>query len=215
MKLAKLIPHTSEWTGVPEAQVRTVVRALRPAGLISSAGQNPNGADMSADDKINLLLGVCGVEIANRAAEYVRVWRQVIRIDSEVKGDPFAFTQARNVTDFFVALVTKDLSGGALDEWLKEKNTNRGQVTLDFYVDECVLTLVVSRLVKFSDPKAPHVQKTATESLEVRFIPPAPGGEHDFIFGNRKQSFKAASKLIRRLDAANIRGWGTCLTDAT
>lgn len=77
MKLSDLIPHTSTWVGIPEAQIRTVVRALRPAGLLSTAGQNPLGAEMTDDDKINLLLGVCGVEIANRAAEHVRVWLKV------------------------------------------------------------------------------------------------------------------------------------------
>jgi hypothetical protein len=74
MKLAQLIPHTSEWLGIPGAQVRTVARVLQPAGLISSIGRNPRGAEMTTSDKINLLLGVCGVEVANRAAVEVPHW---------------------------------------------------------------------------------------------------------------------------------------------
>ncbi len=212
MRLSDLIPHTSAWTGIPETHVNTVARALRPTGLLSTAGKGPRAAEMTTDDKINLLLGVCGVEVANRAAEHVRVWRQLIRITSHTD-DPFAFTKSTTVKDFFVDLITKDLNGGALDAWLKEEGTQKGEVVLDFYVDQGVLTLVVSRLVHFADPERPDFKKTATESLETRFIPPPPYGETDFILGFRQRGYKAGSQLIRRLDAKNLRGWGTCLTD--
>lgn len=211
MKLSKLIPHTSEWTGVHEAQVRTVVRALRPAGLISSAGQNPNGAVMTTDDKINLLLGVCGVEVANRAAEHVRIWRKLFRITSHTD-DPFAFTKSTTVKDFFVDLITKDLNGGALDQWLAEEGTQAGQVVLDFYVDAFAFTIVVSRLIPLDGKRTADPRKVATQSIEVRFIQ-APPGSPDVVYGLREQGYKAGSTLIRRLNAENIRGWGTCLTD--
>lgn len=220
MKLSKLIPHTSAWIGIPEAQVRTVVRALRPAGLISSAGQNPQGADMTTDDKINLLLGVCGVGIANRAAEHVRVWRQLIISTDD---DRFAFTRAKTVKDFFVGLITEDLNGGALDVWLKESDDSfdrykqlkahpRHEMTLDFYVDAFWLTLVVSRTIldQEANPKV-ALERARTESIKTRAI-----ATFELFSESRDlhdKGYKAGSQLIRRLNAENIRGWGTCLTD--
>jgi hypothetical protein len=205
MKLSDLIPHTSNWTGVPVTHVNTVARALRPAGLLSSAGNNPRGAEMTVDDKLNLFLGVCGVEIANRAAEHVRVWRRLVRYSPD-SNHPFAFTKAKTVKDFFVDLITKDMNGGPLDVWLEKapgpKAAIRHRITLDFFIDEFTFTIVVSRFVG-----------SKADTIEVTFLQPPPGGEHDYAYGGRDEGYEAGSKLIRRLDAKNIRGWGTCLLE--
>lgn len=209
MKLADLIPHTSEKLRIAQSQVRTVAYEMRPAGLITSGGRGAGGAAMTDDDKINLLLGVCGVEVAKRAAEHVRVWRKLVRFDNATGDDRFAFTRSQNVKDFFVGLIREDLNGGALDAWLKEtgdefdhvkggKAAIRHEMTLDFYVDEFNLTLAVSRHRVY-----PH-ERTNADTIEVRFIQMLDDG-----FVPRKPG----SQLIRRLDADTIRGWGTCLTD--
>ncbi|MGY3120361.1 hypothetical protein ACVWXQ_004298 [Bradyrhizobium sp. S3.14.4] len=172
---------------------------------------------MTADDKINLLLGVCGVEIANRAAESVRVWQRLVRADSSTGDKRFAITRARSVKDFFVGLITKDLNGGALDTWLREtgdafdrvkgmKVAVRHHIMLDLYVDEFELTFVVSRnRIHTND-------RTEADTISVRFLQPPPGAESEFVYGLRSKGYKAGSKLIRRLDDENIRGWGACLT---
>lgn len=221
MRLSDLVPHTSTWLGVPEAQVKTVARVLQPAALISSAGKNPRGVEMTTEDKINLFLGVCGVEIANRAAEHVRVWRRLIR--TSLPADPkFAFQRATNVQDFFVDLITKDLNGGALSVWLKEADDasiaemkSRGgpshlvgkdhAVTLDFYVDEFSLTLIVSRYA--------GKQQSTADIMKVSFGQAPPGEEHEYKIPPQDQSYRARSHLIRRLTEENLRGWGTCLND--
>src|SRR6266566_8423508 len=142
MRLSELIPHTSAWTGIPETQVKTIARVLQPAGLISSAGKNPRGVEMTLDDKINLFLGACGVEVANRAAEHVRIWRRLIRMTGKSE-HKFAFLRSKTVRDFFFDLITKDLNGGPLDAWLKEADdaydsipgataVPRHRITLDF-----------------------------------------------------------------------------------
>jgi hypothetical protein len=221
MRLSELIPHTSDWTGIPLAQVRTVARVLQPAGLISSAGRNPRGAETTVDDKINLLLGVCGVEIANRAAEHVRVWRRLIRWGGE-SAHKFAFLQSKTVRDFFFDLITKDLNGGALEAWLKEaddaydaipdlKAAPRHQITLDFYVDEFSLILTVSRFISDFSHISPTLRQSSADMIAVEFTQPIPSVEHEFQQPREKAGYRAPSQLIRRLHADNLRGWGACL----
>ena len=210
MKLSKLIPHTSEWLGIPKPTVESVAKYLRPAGLLSSGGRGPGGAEMTVDDKINLFLGVCGVETANRAAEHVRIWRDLIRI-SDPNDKRFAFLQSNTVRDFFFDLITKDLNGGPLDTWLKEAGSKKHEITLDFYIDEFSFTIVVSRY-NFS-VSAPDIRQSDTDTIEVRFIQPVPSAKYPFLQPRKEQGYGAPSRLIRRLDAKNIRGWGTCLSD--
>lgn len=222
MRLSELIPHTSEWTGIPLAHVRTVARVLQPAGLISSAGRNPRGAETTVDDKINLLLGVCGVEVANRAAEHVRVWRRLVRIPSE-SPHKFAFLQSETVRDFFFDLITKDLNGGALDAWLREADDAWRRVsgsptginhaiTLDFYVDEFSFTIAVSRFaLRVDTDRFPMLRQSSADTIEVSFGQPMPYGEHEYQSPRREEGYRAPSQLIRRLHADNLRGWGTCL----
>ncbi|MGB6079053.1 MAG: hypothetical protein WBF99_06290 [Xanthobacteraceae bacterium] len=221
MKLSALIPFTSENLGIPFAQVKTVARVLQPAGLISLGGRGPGGADMTSDDMINLLLGVCGVEVANRAADHVRMWRQLIRSD-DVADERFAFTRAKTVKEFFIGLITKDLNGGALDSWLREsagsfarfpalKAHPRHQMALDFYVDAFSLTLVVSRIVLNSDDRDPAIalERAKSEAISVKFIRPIPNPDQP------SEPKKAGAQLIRRLDDETIRAWGTCLLEGT
>ena len=174
---------------------------------------------MTADDKINLLLGVCGVEVAKRAAEHVRVWRRLIRYDNAQNDYRFAFTQAKTVKDFFIGLITEDLNGGSLDAWLKETSDDfdqlqghgvrsKSDITLDFYVDEFRLTLAVSRHRLYAD------DRTEADTINVDFWQPPPDADKEYVHGIRDQGYKAGSALIRRLHEKNLRGWGTCLIEA-
>jgi hypothetical protein len=223
MKLSDLVLHTSSWIGIAHTQVRTVAHELRAAGLISSGGRGTGGAEMNADDKINLLLGVCGVEVAKRATDHVRVWRQLVRSDNSADDDRFAFTRAKTIKDFFIGLITQDLNGGALDVWLTEtgdafdrfeqlKASPRHKIVLDFYVDAFGLTITVSRIIlDQQDDAALALKRAKIESIEVGFNQTF----ETFVESRKLQSkeYKAGSQLIRRLSAENLRGWGTCLTD--
>jgi hypothetical protein len=211
MKLAQLIPHTSEFLGIPAPHVKTVARVLQPAGLITTGGRGPGGAEMTVDDKVNLLLGVCGVEVANRAAEHVRIWRRLVRF-SDPNDRRFAFLQANTVRDFFFDLITKDLNGGPLDVWLNEAGSKNHEITLDFYIDEFSFTIVVSRY-SFHRQGALDLRQSDTDTIEVRFIQPVPSATNRFLQPRTEQGYHAPSKLIRRLDAENIRGWGQCLLE--
>jgi hypothetical protein len=218
MRLSELIQHTSDWTGIPLSHVRTVARVLQPSGLISSAGRNPRGTETTVDDKISLLLGVCGVEIANRAAEHVRVWRGLIRMAEKpehewtrkrgrIDTDKFAFLKSATIRDFFLDLITKDLNGGPLDAWLTAASGH--EITLDFHVDDVALTIAVSRIS--SSPIERAYGPRSALVTEVHFM--QPGGEHEYEKA-RRECYRAPSHLLRRLSADNIRGWGTCLTES-
>jgi hypothetical protein len=208
---------------VPDTHINTVARVLRPAGLISSAGKNPRGAEMTTSDKINLLLGTCGVEIANRAADYVRIWRKSFRIDSGSYPDlDFAFLKANNVEDFLVDLITKDLNGGPLSAWLKESDdahakkikhpgaTNHS-ITLDFYVDMFALELIVSRHeFSIETGASKKITKITTHPISVKFAHPPPLLDIPLL-PRQSEQYIASSDLIRRLHEKNLIGWGTCL----
>lgn len=223
MKLSELIPHTAAWTGVSDKHINTVARVLRPAGLISSQGRGPGGALMTTSDKINLLLGTCGVEYANRAADYVRVWRKSFRADTHRHPDfNFAFLKADNVEDLLVNLITKDLNGGPLSAWLKESDSAHAKtiglktainhaITLDFYVDMFALELIVSRH-EFSVERgaSKKVVKVTSYPISVRFAPPPPPLNIP-VPPRLSEQYLASSDLIRRLHEKNLVGWGHCL----
>ncbi len=205
--------------------MNTVARVLRPAGLLSSGGRGPGGADMTIDDKINLLLGTCGVEVANRAAEYVRVWRRSFRADTEKYPRlKFAFLDADNVRDLLVNLITVDLNGGALSDWLKQADNARAKklklpkvtnhtITLDFHVDAFALELIVSRHEFQIDIGLPKkVATVTTHPITVRFAPPPPPLDVP-LPPRMSQQYIASTDLIRRLHENNLVGWGACLLE--
>jgi len=215
MRLSELVPHTSRWTGIPETQVKTVARVLQPAGLISSAGKNPRGVEMTIDDKVNLLLGSCGVEIANRAAEYVRVWRRSVRDSSPRYAHlKFAFLEANTVPDLILNLIMKDLNGGALTAWLRQaemaSKTKNHTVTLDFYVDAFALELIVSRN-EFNTDIGGRNAKVTTHPISVKFMPSTES--LDALPHKKSDEYEASSDLIRRLHEKNLVGWGRCLSE--
>jgi hypothetical protein len=222
MKLSELIPHTAVWTGVSDTHVNTVARVLRQAGLISSQGRGPGGALMTNGDKINLLLGTCGVEYANRAAEYVRVWRNCFRADTQHHPDlNFAFLKAGTVEDLLINLITKDLNGGPLSAWLKEsdsayaktigrKTATNHSITLDFYVDMFALELVVSRHEFSAELGASKkAVKVTTHPISIKFAPPPPPLNIP-VPPRYSENYMASSDLIRRLHEKNLVGWGHC-----
>lgn len=223
MKLSELITHTSTWIGIPRTIVESHARYLREAGMLTSGGRGLAAPPMTLDDKITLFLSVCGVEVANRAADHVKIWKRLIRIGNDDRD--FAFLRAGSVRDLINDLITKDLNGGALDQWLKEADdaydrqmsTTHGgnhRITLDFYVDGFTFNLVISRYAYLNDlDHLPNLKQSAADTFEVRFIQPPPGGEIPFQMFRAQQGYLAPSSLIRRLDAKNLRGWGTCLTE--
>ena len=194
----------------------SVARELRPVGLISSGGRGPGGAEMTTDDKVNLFLGVCGVETAKLAAEYVRIWRSAIpeRMKDEMSL-PLAFVRATNIKELLVEFITKDLNAGGLDAWSNQEadtlkkvtgSDRKREVTLDFLIDEFDLTLMVSWSQVSTSIKKNMI------TIRRRFVAPLPP------FASRPPrldaSFAAPSHLIRRLDEKNLIGWGQCLVSA-
>jgi hypothetical protein len=75
VKLTGLVSILTAAQERPEASGTTVVRSLRPAGLISSGGRGPGGADMTDQDATNLLLGMTCSDQAKNAAEAVPLYR--------------------------------------------------------------------------------------------------------------------------------------------
>jgi hypothetical protein len=177
----------------------------------------------TTSDKINLLLGTCGVEIANRAADYVRAWRRSFRNNIDRHPDlDFAFLKVDNVEDLLVDLITKDLNGGPLSAWLKESDDAHAKtigypgalnhaITLDFYVDMFALELIVSRHeYSVAQGASKKVVKVTTHPISVKFAPPPPPFDYP-IPPRYSENYLASSDLIRRLHEKNLVGWGACL----
>lgn len=57
-KLSQLVKEMAEVTRVPEATVNQLARQVREAGMISSGGRGPGGAEMTPQDCANLLLAI-------------------------------------------------------------------------------------------------------------------------------------------------------------
>ncbi|MBC7907540.1 MAG: hypothetical protein H7Y60_12450 [Rhodospirillaceae bacterium] len=62
-KLIDLTPVMATALGVPQPTVGIVARHARGAGLITSKGRGPGGAEMSATDGANLLIGVMSTRV--------------------------------------------------------------------------------------------------------------------------------------------------------
>lgn len=222
LKLSELTTHTSHWLGIPRATVESHARYLREAGIITSRGRGLAASDMSIDDKVVLLLSVCGVEVASRAAEYVSVWQRSLKSNSTpTEGCNFAFLEATSIRSLIVDLVTKDLNGGPLSQWLAESDRALGKsigretalnhtVTLDFYVDAFALELIVTRNQYVVE--AGKIIGLKSHPISVKFSPPPP--PLGILTPPRlSETFAAPSDLIRRLHEKNIVGWGACLRD--
>lgn len=74
-KLSNLVATLSRVLNRPEPTVSLIARHLREAGMLSSGGRGPGGADMTASDCVSLLLGVVCAEQANTAPVAVARWR--------------------------------------------------------------------------------------------------------------------------------------------
>jgi hypothetical protein len=198
MRIAALIAHTAEWTGIPQSQVRTIARGLQAAELVSSAGQDPRGATLTTSDKINLLLGALGVSTANRAADQVRTWRRLTADDVTRKNtdQEFALFRAKTLPEFLSKLIGDISSGGPLDTWLQAGSDH--EITLDFLVDEFEFVFRASRL------STSPIARAAGQNVE----------QIEITFGQRRsKTGQARSQLIRRLPGESLRGWSTCLTE--
>lgn len=62
-KLADLTPIMATALGIPSSTVGIVARHARGAGMITSKGRGPGGAEMSAADCANLLIGVMSTRV--------------------------------------------------------------------------------------------------------------------------------------------------------
>jgi hypothetical protein len=165
---------------------------LRPADLLSSQGRGPGGAEMTTDDKINLLLGSLGVSIANRAADHVRIWRGLIPDDVRRKNtdQEFALFHSKTLSEFLSKLVADISSGGPLDKWLQAGSDH--EFSLDFYVDEFSFAFRASRI------------STSPIALAAR----AELQQIEIVFEQRtSETEEARSQLIRRLPGSSFRGW--------
>lgn len=62
-KLIDLTPVIATVLGIPQSTVGIVARHARGAGMITSKGRGPGGAEMSATDCANLLVGVMSTRV--------------------------------------------------------------------------------------------------------------------------------------------------------
>jgi hypothetical protein len=74
-KLSQLVKEMAEAMGVPEATVNQLARQVREAGMISSGGRGPGGAEMTPQDCTNLLLAVVSRNLKGGVAAHVAAYR--------------------------------------------------------------------------------------------------------------------------------------------
>jgi hypothetical protein len=113
MKLSELVIHTSQSLGLTKPTVTAVAGFLRGAGLVTSGGRGPGGAEMSSDDKVRLLLGTCCVGIASRTAFEVRSWTErcpglIEHIEVCIKNPPVDTSVEFDVDGYYARFVRKD-----------------------------------------------------------------------------------------------------------
>lgn len=82
-KLAQLIEAVSSHSGVPLPTVSLTARHVREAGLISSGGRGPGGAEMTPTDATNLLIGTVAAMQVKDAPEVVRLFRSARPIKND------------------------------------------------------------------------------------------------------------------------------------
>jgi hypothetical protein len=73
-----MIQTMAKATGLPVSSVNLTARHLREAGLITSGGRGPGGAEMAASDATNLLLGVAAAMTIKDAPDVVRTIRRAM-----------------------------------------------------------------------------------------------------------------------------------------
>lgn len=76
-KLSQLVPVVAQALGVPEPTVALYARTLRDAGMISTGGRGPGGAEMTNADAANLLIAVVGSDAIKNAPDTVKKFRRI------------------------------------------------------------------------------------------------------------------------------------------
>lgn len=113
MRLADLIPYTSEKLAISDTFVNTVCRSLRPAELLSSNGKGPKSATMTSRDCASLFVSVCAVTTANRTAHELPKWIErcpglIEHIESYVQNPPRDTSVEFDVDGYCVRFIRKD-----------------------------------------------------------------------------------------------------------
>lgn len=76
-KLSELVKAAAKSLGRPENSVTQTARHLREAGLIRTGGRGPGGAEMTASDAANLLIGILASEEIKDSPATVLAFRQL------------------------------------------------------------------------------------------------------------------------------------------
>ncbi len=74
-KLPRLIETVANSSGIPQPTVSLTARHVREAGMISSGGRGPGGAEMTPTDATNLLIGTVAAMQVKDAPEVVKLFR--------------------------------------------------------------------------------------------------------------------------------------------
>lgn len=91
-KLPRLIETVANNSGIPQPTVSLTARHVREAGMISSGGRGPGGAEMTPTDATNLLIGTVAAMQVKDAPEVVKQFRCAKPIDPGW-GEPHADAQ--------------------------------------------------------------------------------------------------------------------------
>jgi hypothetical protein len=219
MRLSELVTHTSTWLGLPHTEVQSFARFMREAREISVGTTGGGAAQMTDDDKINLLLAVCGCSTARTAATHYKYLKAATVLEVNPRGLHFAFLQHRKFTESLIALLTVDMAnGGAVTSFIEESERHAAEmsinghlhdITVDFFVDNYSAEITIDRAVL--DPENPDRIKrheTADARFAWTFDLENPGLTLPI---SHRRGYAAESKLFRRLDKYNLRGWASCL----
>lgn len=182
-KLSQLVKEMASVTGVPEASVNLLARQLREAGMLSSGGRGPGGADVRPKDCTNLLLAlVCrdrGATIPARVATYrassgIAIWpiSSKPRFPHEQAFDhpglKYDFNDYRHP---FLDQIDDNTTLGHLLDMLFESAWRRA--LLDFLVPGALSAIGMGQLQLTEEEEILLVSKQTAAGVVIEFTPSA------------------------------------------
>ncbi|WP_271529348.1 hypothetical protein [Bradyrhizobium sp. CCBAU 25338] len=217
MKLSELVTHTSDWVGVPRTVVESHARYLREAGLLTTGGRGLAASEMNDDDKVRLLISVCGTSVASDAAARLNDWLNCQSVEVVQSDAPFRFEFPTKSTlpSALIAFFKRDLQSAEMKAWKSGERFEKPRgaqfqatsdmLSLIFVIDSIRANINLQR-VAVVDSKIEAKQTISNRfALTLDFSKPLPIG--------RKENYRAKAEFTCQLSEENLIGWSGCFDE--
>lgn len=211
MKLSELVFHTSAVLGIPHSTVESHARYLREAGLLSSGARGVAAAEMSDDEKLSLLIAVCGCSTARSAPSQLPDWLNLpVRWFSP--SAPLSFLTKPILKESLHTLFD-EINSGAVRSWCGEDHDPF--VTARFEIDRNSASITLEKIKTDEQSQVTHREANSiffSDAVDIDLDRVFRGEERIPIRRNASPgSLSGHSKLIREVGLAGLSKWGACL----